>query len=137
MSLRPLCLLTLILLGCQAAPPPETLVPVRGKVTVKGKPLSQGTIVFRPDRDRGNTSKHEPRATISPEGTYELESGDELGAPPGWYRVTVNAMKMEGSTKPPVWLVAQKYSDVKTSGLAAEVKTDASGTSVDFDVSPP
>ena len=111
----------LILVGCQAAPAPEVLVPVKGKVTVKGKPLSAGTVVFHPDRDKGNTSKNEPRGTISAEGTFELETADEPGAPAGWYRVTIFAMKNEGSTKPPTWFASQKYTDVKTSGLTAEV----------------
>ena len=72
----------LILVGCQAAPVPEVLITVKGKVTVKGKPLGMGTIVFHPDREKGNTSKLEPRGTISSEGTYELEGSDDAGAPP-------------------------------------------------------
>lgn len=126
----------LILVGCQAAPVPEVLVPVKGKVTVKGKPLTMGTIVFHPDRDKGNPSKLEPRGTIGSDGTYELESNDEPGAPAGAYKVTIYAMKNEGSTKPPTWLAHQKFTDVKTSGLTAEVTAGAS-KSFDFDVTPP
>ena len=126
----------LFLVGCQAAPPPETLVPVKGKVTIKGKPLTEGTIVFHPDRDKGNTSKQEPRAVLSAEGTYELESTEDVGAPPGWYKVTIFALKNEGSTKPSTWLASQKFTDVKTSGLTAEVTANAS-KSFDFDLTPP
>jgi hypothetical protein len=128
-------LVCLILIGCQAAVP-ETLVPVKGKVSVKGKPLATGTIVFHPDRDKGNTSKQEPRGTVAEDGTYELESNDEPGAPTGWYKVTVYAMKNEGSTKPPTWLASQKFSDVKSSGLTAEVVNNST-KSFDFDLTPP
>jgi hypothetical protein len=128
-------LICLILVGCQAAAP-EPLVPVKGKVTIKGKPLTTGTIVFHPDRDKGNTSKQEPRATISEDGTYDLESNDEPGAPSGCYKVTVYAMKNQGSTKPPIWLASQKYADVKSSGLTAEVGGDST-KSFDFDLTSP
>jgi hypothetical protein len=127
----------LTLVGCQAAPVPEVLVPVKGKVTVKGKPLGMGTIVFHPDREKGNTSKQEPRGTISSDGTYELDSSDDAGAPPGAYKVTIYAMKNEGSTKPPTWLAHQKFTDVKTSGLTAEVTAEAASKSFDFDVTAP
>jgi hypothetical protein len=131
-------LATLLIVGCQKQAPEPTLVPVKGKVTVKGKPLTRATIVFHPDAEKGNTSKLEPRAEITPDnaGNYELESNDKTGAPPGWYRVTVYATNAVSSTKAPQWLANQKYTDPTRSGLSWEVKDDSGGKSADFDLAP-
>ena len=136
-----LCALMLtgvLIVGCQGQAPQVALVPVQGKLTVKGKPLTHATVVFHPDPDRGNTSKLEPRAEITPEsgGIYELESDDRAGAPPGWYRVTVYATKPASSTKRPEWLASQKYTDARTSGLSWEVKEGEAGKAADFDLAP-
>jgi len=78
--------------GCgQDAP---ELVPVRGTIYHKGVPLKGGTIVFAPDRDRGCCGSV-ATASIRPDGTYVLRTGDAQGATPGWHRITI-----AGSTAP-------------------------------------
>src|SRR4051794_919497 len=73
--------------GC--GPPGEKFYPVAGKVTLAGKPLKVGTVSFRPDASRGNTSKHIPTGAIDAAGNYELVTVGKKGAPPGWYKVLV------------------------------------------------
>jgi hypothetical protein len=141
MAFPRVCLLLLfgfVLAGCQNQAAPEKLVAVKGRVTVKGKPLAQGTVVFHPDREKGNNTATQPRAVIQSEapGEFVVESNNAPGAPAGWYRVTVNALKSQGSTAPPVWLANQKYSDPKTSGLAVEITEASAGKPVEFDIMP-
>src|SRR4051812_40534827 len=68
----------------------EKLAPVAGKVTVDGKPLTSGSVSFRPDASQGNSSQHQPTGTIDAEGNYELfVPPAKKGAPLGWYKVVV------------------------------------------------
>src|SRR5437879_6512281 len=114
MALRPLvflsawgCLLA-VLIGCGKGDP--KLIPVDGKVTFGGKPLTTGTVIFVPDTSKGNESKEEPRGIIDSEGRYRLTTHIIDGAPPGWYKVTVSAAeqldpKNQYFTK---WLIPEK-----------------------------
>jgi hypothetical protein len=124
--------------GCPAQK--EALVPVTGTITVKKQPLAHGTVVFRPDLQKGNKDKREPRATIASElpGVYRLTTDGQEGAPSGWYTVTVYSLKPAMSNaSPPVWLAAQRYTDEKTSGLSVEVVKEAPLGTYDFDLDPP
>ena len=124
--------------GCGS--PKEELIPVAGTITVKKKPLANGTVVFHPDRSKGNMDTREPRATIAGDlpGVYRLRTDNQDGAPGGWYRVAVFALKpATGSQRPPEWLADQKYADEKTSGLSVEVVKDAPARAFDFDLDPP
>jgi len=76
-------LLAFLLFGCSSR------VPVSGKLTVENKPLTNGSIFFVPDRDKGNMSTAEPRGTIDDQGNYTLSTDGKPGVPPGWYRVVV------------------------------------------------
>jgi hypothetical protein len=87
----------LVLGGCGRKA--EPLVPVRGKLTVKGQPLFAGTVVFYPDRENGNLTAGEPRGFIE-QGIYELYSDDAEGAPPGRYKVAMFAVKGAWPTAP-------------------------------------
>jgi hypothetical protein len=124
--------------GC--APPKETLIPVTGTITVKKQLLSAGTVVFHPDPEKGNKGTREPRATIAADrpGEYRLTTGDQEGAPAGWYKVTVNAIKPGGtSLRPPEWLADPRYADERTSGLSVEVVKDARAGAYDFELESP
>jgi len=63
--------------------------PVKGKITYKGKPLTTGTILFKPEGDK-------PSATgeIQPDGTYVLTtySGDD-GAVLGKHDILITAFE--------------------------------------------
>ncbi len=65
------------------------LVPVKGVVTINGKPLTSGTVQFRPNKAKGNTSTEEPLGLINDQGEFSLETRGKPGAPLGSYKVTV------------------------------------------------
>jgi hypothetical protein len=96
-------------------------------VKLDGKPLSVGTVSFRPDASRGNTSMHIPTGAIDANGNYELVTVTKKGAPRGWYKVVVfadaNSLDPKTASRPlpPVWLMNIKYTDDKTTDLAIEV----------------
>jgi hypothetical protein len=105
----------------------EEFLTVAGKVTLEGKALAVGTVSFRPDASRGNTSMHVPTSTIDGEGNYELVTVKKKGAPRGWYKVVVFAdanslnPKTGAHPLPPRWLTNVKYTDPTATDLAIEV----------------
>ena len=111
------------------------LTSVSGIVTVDGKPVTEGTIMFYPTGGRPAASQ------IAPDGSYELTSfkrGD--GVPAGNHKVTISAyttIRPKNAVAPTnineeteanmaegkiVWLVDKKYSKLQTSKITAEVK---------------
>jgi hypothetical protein len=128
-----LCALACVAVGCGPARP--RLVPVAGRVTVGGKPLSFGSVQFLADAARGNPSLEVPLAAVRPDGGYALETGGKKGAPPGWWKVVVLADNLRADDPPPspVWprlpagyrpprpLVHERYLKVATTDLAVEV----------------
>ena len=95
-----------------------------GKVTADGEPVKAGTVSFRPDKSKGNTTVHEPFGEIDSQGNYKLFTGKKEGAPVGWYRVAVFAGEpvevgnLSGQAK---WYANPKYASADTSELAVEV----------------
>jgi hypothetical protein len=112
---------------CGCSDPGEKFLPVSGKVTLDRQPLTVGSVSFRPDASKGNTSKHVPTGDINAEGNYELYTVGRKGAPPGWYKVLVFAdgrrLQPKDSPHPlrPDWLTHKKYTDEKTTDLFIEV----------------
>jgi hypothetical protein len=99
------------------------LAPVKGHVLLDGKPLPTGSLVFKPDAAKGNSSQFEPSATITADGSYSLFTKEKTGAPLGWYKVGVIAQE-ENLADPYAArksLVASRYNNAETSGLAIEV----------------
>lgn len=111
--------------GCSSEPPevalPKvTLHSVKGSVLrADGKPVSEGMITF--------TSKkidvRPASASIQPDGTFTLKTGDAEGAAEGEYIVSISSSKTEpglksGSTK---LVVPLEYND-DSSTLTATVK---------------
>jgi hypothetical protein len=130
-------LATVGLAGCGGEA--DRLEPVRGRITVAGKPLPAGTVVFHPDAAHGNTGKEEPRGSVNGEGIYTLTTGGRAGAPPGWYKVAVFALKpstRESGMRPPEWLANRRYSDAGTSGLSRRVVANPGPHEYDFDLQP-
>src|SRR5262245_15660650 len=123
----------LALAGCRGE---EPLIPVEGQVTVGGKPLTTGTVVYHPDPAKGNKSLHEPRGELGPDGRYQLVTGTQaVGAPPGWYKVTVYAgvkINPQDPYSPEKSLTRPKYGDQNTSGLALEVRPEAPARAYDL-----
>lgn len=92
----------------------DGMVPVAGQVTVDGRPLATGRVLFRPDPARGNDSPHHPMGTIAADGSYRLHTGGKPAAPLGWYRVLVFAGEPSphpsgASPGVPRWLVHERY----------------------------
>ena len=87
------------------------ILPVKGVVTYKGKPLTQGTVRFEPDAGR------EAEGTIGPDGTFTLttfQPGD--GAVPGFHRVAVSTPRKKQ--------IPSKYSSFSMSGIEMEVNEE-------------
>lgn len=102
-------------------------VPVRGKVTFKGQPLTDGTVTFVA-QGSGVTAA----GAIKPDGTYELHSGKPgAGIAPGNYKVSIAPAFYDPTTGSPPKFAA-RYQDPETSGLQADVK--AIGGTFDFDL---
>jgi hypothetical protein len=112
----------LVLAGCGSDGP--KLVPVSGTVTVEDKPLTTGSVVFKPDGSKGNTSQRVIVGLIKEDGTYTLVTGKKEGAPLGWYKVAVQASEPidpKNIRAAPKSLVSKKYTVPETSGLSVEV----------------
>jgi len=116
--------LVLPAVGCGESGP--LLAPVSGIAIVNGKPLPVGSVSFRPDVAKGNTSPHHPTGSIAADGKYELFTLGKSGAPPGHYKVLVfaDANAAGGGAahpKPPAWLTDPKYTAEKSTDLRVEV----------------
>jgi hypothetical protein len=134
--------MALLMIGCDSSGVGKT-VPVVGKITVNGEPLTTGTgyVLFRPDKAKGNDSPFEPGGTMDKDGNYRLSTKTKDGAPPGWYRVEVFVSlppagvpqgKRTAANAAPVSLIDTKYNSVETSGLAVEVVNNASPGAYDL-----
>ena len=104
--------------------PAVVTVPVKGKVTYKGRPLAKGVVTFEP-RNSGRTAT----GAIGPDGAFELttlQKGD--GATPGKHRVSVSG------TGPTVKaeLIPLKYTEVNTSKIELEVTKDKTDYPIDL-----
>ena len=100
-----------------------SLIPVKGKVTYKGKPLTEGRITFLPDYGR------EAHGEIQPDGTFVLTTDkDGDGAVAGEHRVSITNLeksldKDRGMTK---------YASPNTSQVIAKI--DAEHTEFTFNL---
>ncbi len=100
------------------------VIPVKGKVTYKGKPLTQGSVTFEPDG-----FGREAHGKIQSDGTFVLATYKEAdGAVAGHHRVAVT----NTGIKSPRDAFAKKYAGVSSSGLTADI--DAEHTEFTFDL---
>lgn len=125
-GVRLLVLNVLVLLlcwGCGSSEGPfaGATVPVQGKVTFRGKPLSQGQIVFEPD-----SAGREAHGSINSDGTFELttyKQGD--GAVPGTHRVAVTGTSQKDR-------IPAKYQSIGSSKTEIEVAEGKTEYSIDL-----
>jgi hypothetical protein len=100
------------------------LVPVTGKATLNGKPLTGAVVYFNADPAKGNTHRVDSHGKIGADGQYEIytDEGGKVrkGAPVGWYKVTF-LTGLPGA--PPVDLDG-KYLDFDKTTLSIEVVDD-------------
>jgi hypothetical protein len=152
MRIVPLAAILLALAGCgESVKGRAGLVPVTGKVTLDGKPLTTGTVSFiTSDGSEAFTGQ------IDASGNYKLAaSPTDPGALPGEYKVIVMATESktmtaedskameakakaaqggtgDAATTAPKSLVPEKYTKVATSGLTRTVK--AGSNSIDLEL---
>jgi hypothetical protein len=122
------CALLWLTPGCSSSGPP--LLEVRGKIILpSGQPLTGGSVVFHPDKAKGNEGKHAARGAVNEQGEYTLAT-DSLGAGAlaGWYKVAVVGTKKNPKDEygEPIWIINQAYGTPETSGLVMEVKSGGS-----------
>jgi hypothetical protein len=115
--------------GCGPGRP--TTVPIRGSVTLDGKPVAQATVLFVPIA--GGVPA---RGATGVDGGFTLTTfaeGD--GALAGKHRVSVSKMRVTGVEATEdgmlpatvsgevrtIWVTPQKYADATTSGLEVDV----------------
>lgn len=118
-------------------------VPVSGIVSYNGQPLEGGTIVFRPDRNKGNTGP-EARGIIEADGSYQLFTvvgqQEQEGAAPGWYQVGVvstkeadpKAKRIGAMPPPPASRIPIEFANPAASGVTIEVVEGASPGAYDI-----
>jgi hypothetical protein len=109
--------LLLLLAGCGRSPLDGW---VEGVVTVAGKPLPWGTVVFYPVG--GGPPAY---GGIDAHGHYAATTGSQRGLPSGQYRVTVFAIGRSSDPKhfvPAPRLAPERFSDADRSGLSYPVK---------------
>jgi hypothetical protein len=128
-----------LLAGCGPSRP--VTVPVRGVVTLDGKPVNGATVLFQP------TQGVPGRAITAADGSFELTTfakGD--GAVVGRHSVAVSKFTMsgvaetEGGVSGPVaaggaketWVTPQKYATAAESGLEVEVKPGLGAVSLEL-----
>ena len=106
-------LISLGVLGCSQGTAPSPFVGVKGRVTLNDRPLSEGRVIFTPEKGTEGTS---PEGKLTRDGTYGMS------ARPGQYRVTV-AVK-EG--------VDSRYTDPEKTPLKVTVVSDPEPGAYDF-----
>jgi hypothetical protein len=126
------------LAGCGGPQSDKELVQVSGTVTYAGEPLPDAIVAF----DSAEHADASPSTGVTDdEGHYSLKlSADEVGVPPGRYKVAITAWdaplempKPGAPVVPPRPLIPEKYFDPETSGLTATVESGAPQT-IDFDL---
>jgi hypothetical protein len=87
-----------LLTGCSSGPPPEPAVAVRGRLTNGGQPLAVagrevGTgfveLKFLPLGPEGKVGTAFFQASVDDQGYYTVPGRQNVGLPPGKYRVVV------------------------------------------------
>jgi hypothetical protein len=97
-------------------------VPVKGTVTLDGKPVQKGTVIFHPDDTKGNTLATDAQGIIDGEGHFEVYVGAKAGIPTGWYNVAVvSAEDADPKTYKQVFLVPVRFSNWRTAQISREV----------------
>ncbi len=135
------CLATLCCMGCGGGGLKKATGTVSGTVTLKGAPVTSGTVIFFAEND-GDTAI----GLLQSDGTYTLKYGKSFAVPIGDYRVAItegpppgtqSASPEEIMKNPPKAnaesKIPAKYRTAKDSGLIAVVEAGKnSGT--DFDL---
>ncbi len=107
------------------------LASVGGTVTLDGKPLDRGTVVFHGEERAQGVGK------IEVGGSYSVRTGTQGGLAPGTYRVTVSAFDTKpapnGQDEPiPLLVTPAKYNSPETSELQAQISAGSNQCAFDL-----
>jgi hypothetical protein len=121
--------------GCSSKVEGPTLIPVVGKVTLDGKPASEGAVAFR---DVGS-GQVQPAGLISADGAYKVYLGQQEGAPAGEYRVLVFVRQTPRTPTGeiaglPKMIMNQKFANEHSTPLRIEVKENVAPGAYDLAV---
>jgi len=117
--------------GCSGSSALHT-IPVHGRVTYNGQPVTQGTVTFLPRGTAADSPCRPATGVIQPDGTYRLATlGPDDGAVPGDYQVVVVSITSgpspETPNAPEVWAIPKQYGNPLQTGLQATIPADAKG----------
>ncbi len=115
---------------------------VSGTVTLDGRPLDQGLVVFE-DREKGVSVN----AAIEPDGSFVVKTYDQTGLPPGEYMVAVKPGQVGDGETPLVGgpmeaqpggsvQIPARYGSTRTSGLTATVTPGANNVPLELSSKP-
>jgi hypothetical protein len=127
----------LLLAGC-GRKPGEVMYPVKGRITLDGKPLPRGSVSLRP---ASGLPGHQPTGVIEPAGEYTIYTNGRQGAPPGGYKVVVFATEAttspDGTARPglPKSLIPIRYNQPDQSSLRLDVVAQPVSGAYDLDLS--
>jgi hypothetical protein len=131
MSVVAICATTACFVGC---PGSSMESEVSGVVTIDGKKIGPGIIVFAPTDPNGTPAT----GSIENDGTYTLKTSRESGLAAGSYRVAVSIREMPQNVKrgdrppPGKLLIPEKYEDDTRSGLQYEVSPGRNTIDIDL-----
>lgn len=142
-----LVVLSGLVIGCSSDAPP--LAQVKGKVTVRDRPIRNATVLFVPEKG--------PMATgqTDADGNYVLKTGDLTGVALGKSKVAISKVistPPAGPMKPedmmnmqkasegkkqetPLTEISSRYANPDSSGLEVSVTSDSSKNVFDFKLS--
>ncbi len=100
---------------------------VKGRVTLKGAPIGDGSVIFQ-----GASANVSVSGNLKPDGTYQIVAANMPGLPPGDYKVAISPSKI-GTGEAPLAIapgqaevvrvmIPQRYHSTETSGLTATVQ---------------
>jgi hypothetical protein len=110
--------------GAAASGTQPALIPVKGRITFKGQPVTRGTVKFEPDGYGRKAAGH-----LQSDGTFTLGTNTEGdGVVAGHHQVSIRGT----GNHPAKELIPKKYTQRNSSGLTADV--DAEHTEFNFDL---
>jgi len=115
------------MVGCgEPAAPPNA--PVKGKVTIDGKPLTAGNVsLISQTPPPAGMQASMSAGQINSSGEFEIFTAGKSGAPVGKYKVSVTPSMVPGGAGQDAPQIDMKYRDVSQTPLMFEVveKPDA------------
>jgi hypothetical protein len=125
--------------GCSGSSGLPT-IPVQGRVTYKGQPVTQGTVTFLPRTVTEGTAQRPATGVIQADGAYRLATvNPDDGAMPGDYQVVIVSITSGPSPETPdaaeVWAIPKHYGNPLQTDLQATIPNDSKGPlQFDFDL---